>query len=119
MADKFEKLNVWKKSHEFVIEIYKITKKFPPDEKYSLVDQIRRSALSVPTNIVEGNERQGKKEFLQFLYTAKASLMETRYHLLLAKDLNYITPDEYQVLHAMSLEIAKMINGLISFLKSH
>ena len=118
MADNFEKLAVWKKAHELVIEVYRLTKNFPSEEKYSLTDQVRRSAASVPTNIVEGNERQGKKEYLQFLYIAKGSLIETRYHLLLAKDLGYLKPGDYDSISSKSLEVAKMLNGLINFIKS-
>lgn len=80
--------------------------------------KFRRSVASVPTNIVEGNEHQGKKEFLQFLFIAKGSLIETRYHLLLAKDLGYLKLKEYKLLHDKSLEVAKMLNRLIKFLKT-
>ena len=116
--DRFEKLEVWKKAHRFVLDIYKVTSKFPKDEKFSLTDQLRRSSSSVPTNIVEGNERQGKKEYIQFLYTAKGSLAESKYHLLLAKDLGYINEEKYRVLTNNGDEIGKLLNGLISYLKS-
>lgn len=116
--NRFEKLEVWKKAHKFVIEIYKITSKFPKNEKFSLTDQLRRSASSIPTNIVEGNEREGKKEYLQFLYTAKGSLAESKYHLLLAKDLGYISEQEFRLTTETGNEIGKLLNGLISYLKS-
>lgn len=118
MQNKFEELKVWRLAHSFVLKIYKIVRNFPSDEKYSLTDQIKRSASSIPTNIVEGNERQSKKEFIQFLFTAKASLAETKYHLLLARDLGYIKTVEYSELMTLSDEIGKMINGLINYLKS-
>ncbi|KKQ23517.1 MAG: S23 ribosomal protein [Candidatus Roizmanbacteria bacterium GW2011_GWC2_37_13] len=116
-GNSFEKLIVWEKTHQFVLEIYSITKEFPSDEKYLLVNQIRRSSSSIAANIVEGNERKSKKEFIQFLYTAKASLSETKYHLLLSKDLNYLDKNIYVKLNVQANEIGKLINGLINYLK--
>lgn len=118
MKNKFEDLKVWQLAHSLTLKIYKIVKDFPSDEKYSLADQIKRSTSSVPTNIVEGNERQSKKEFIQFLFTAKASLAETKYHLLLSRDLGYIKVTDYESLITLSDEIGKMINGLINYLRS-
>lgn len=116
-GNSFEKLVVWQKSHNFVLNIYSITKLFPSDEKYLLVSQLRRSSSSIAANIVEGNERKTKKEFIQFLYTAKASLSETKYHLLLARDLNYFEKNSYVKLIILANEIGKLINGLINYLK--
>lgn len=116
-GNSFEKLIVWEKAHKFVLEIYSITKKFPRDEKYLLANQIRRSSSSIAANIAEGNERKSKKEFIQFLYTAKASLSETKYHLLLSKDLNYLDSNIYIELNQRANEIGKLINGLINYLK--
>ena len=101
-----------------VLEIYKLTKNFPAEEKYSLVDQIRRSSSSIAANIVEGNERKTKKEFIQYLYQAKGSCAETKYHLLLAKDLGYISETEYQDLNNKIVEISKMLSSFINFVKS-
>lgn len=117
-TNQFEKLEVWKKSHQFVLLIYKLTKKFPKEEKYGLVDQMRRSSSSVATNIVEGNERKSEKEFIQFLYTAKASLAETKYHLILSKDLEYINVTDYENLIIEANIIGKMITNLIKYLRS-
>lgn len=116
--NKFEKLKVWKLAHEMVLEIYKSTKNFPMEEKYSLVDQIKRSSSSIAANIVEGNERKTKKEFVQYLYQAKGSCAETKYHLLLSRDLGYINPDDYQKLANMTIEISKMLSSLINYLKT-
>jgi four helix bundle protein len=118
MDSRFENLEVWKKAHQFTLIVYKLTRKFPPEEKYSLCDQLKRSAASVPTNIVEGNERNSKKEFIQFLYTSKGSLAESKYHILLSKDLGYINEEEYLQLIELANEIGKMLNGLISYLRS-
>ena len=118
MNDRFEKLEVWKKAHAFTLSVYKLTKSFPSEEKYSLVDQLKRSASSVPTNIVEGNERNSNKEFIQFAFTAKASLAESKYQLLLAKDLGFVSDTDYKNILGLANEIGKMLNGLISYLKS-
>ena len=118
MNDRFEKLEVWKKAHKFTLLVYEMTKKFPAEEKFSLTDQLRRSSSSVPTNIVEGNERGSKKEFLQFLFTAKASLAESKYQLLLARDLGYLNEEDYRQVIELANEVGKMVNGLISYLKS-
>jgi four helix bundle protein len=79
-------LEVWKLAHQLTIDVYKITQTFPKTEQFGLVSQVRRSVSSIPTNIIEGQARQYKKEFIQFLYIAKGSLEETNYHLYLSKD---------------------------------
>jgi len=116
MSD-ISKLEAWKIAHELVLEIYTITKKFPSEERFRLVDQICRSASSIAANLVEGNGRSYKKEYLQFVYLARGSLDETKYHLLLAKDLGYITQKEYDTLIDKSDEVGKLINGLIKYLR--
>jgi len=116
MSD-ISKLNAWKEAHQFVLQIYKLTKKFPPDERFRLVDQICRSANSIAANLVEGNGRSYKKEYLQFVFLARGSLDETKYHLLLAKDLGYITEKEYIDLIGCSDNVGKLINGLIKYLR--
>ena len=119
MADnKFEHLKVWQKSHQLVLDIYKIIKKFPTEEKFSLVDQIKGSSSSIPTNIVEGNERKTKNEFIQFLYVSKGSCAETKYHLLLSRDLGYISNSEYQELSNKTIEVSKMLSSFINFVKN-
>lgn len=110
-------LKVWQKAHAIVLEIYKITKKFPKEEMFGIVSQIRRSSSSVPTNIVEGQSRNTTKEYLQFLYNARGSVEETRYHLFLAKDLDYLNETEYMTLENQYEEVSKMLNALIKGLK--
>lgn len=116
--DNFRKLKVWQKAHKLVIAVYKITKAFPKEEKFRLVDQLCRSASSIPANIVEGNTRRSGKEYLQFLSLAKASLEETKYHLLLAKDLDYLTTKDYRNLIEKCNEVGKMLSGLIKAIKA-
>lgn len=118
MINKFNELKVFQKSHAFNLKVYKLTQKFPLEEKFRLIDQICRSASSVPANIVEGNSRKTINEFIQFLYQAKGSLSETQYHLMLAKDLKIIGVENFNELVSESDEIGKMISGLISYLKS-
>ena len=114
----FEDLKVWEKSHEFVLEVYKITQQFPGEEKFGMTSQIRRSAVSVAANIAEGSKRQHLNEYIQMLYIAQGSLSETKYYLLLARDLKYLSEIKYQELFGQSQEIAKMLSGLINSLKN-
>ena len=114
----FEDLKVWEKSHEFVLEVYKITRQFPGEEKFGLTSQIRRSAVSVAANIAEGSKRQHLNEYIQMRYIAQGSLSETKCYLLLARDLKYLSEIEYQELFGQSQEIAKMLSGLINSLKN-
>ncbi len=88
-AKKFEDLFVWKKAHELVLSVYKITKKYPKEELYGLVSQMRRAAVSVPANIAEGFKKQTCAEKSRFLTIAHSSLEEVRYYMILSKDLNY------------------------------
>ncbi len=118
MINQFDKLAVLDKAHKFNLKIYKLIKDFPSEEKFRLIDQICRSASSVPANIVEGNCRKTTNEFIQFLYQAKGSLSETQYHLLLAKDLKIINIEIFNELISESDEIGRMISGLISYLKT-
>ena len=114
----FQKLEIYQLAKEITKDCYILTKKFPSEEKFRLIDQICRSASSVPANIVEGSCRKTTNEFIQFLYQAKGSLSETQYHLLLAKDLKIIDMKIFEELICESDEIAKMISGLISYFKS-
>ncbi|HEX7042793.1 MAG TPA: four helix bundle protein [Patescibacteria group bacterium] len=118
MVNKFELLPIFKSAHALVLEIYKLTAVFPQEEKYGLVSQLRRSAASVVANIVEGNARGHRKEFLEFLYIAKGSLEETNYHLLLAKDLGYLKEELYKDMISKSQEVGKQIVGLTKYWKA-
>ena len=106
-------LEVWKVAHQLTMQVYKITEGFPKTEQFGLTSQVRRSASSVPTNIIEGQARQYKKEFIQFLYISKGSLEETNYHLFLAKDLGYITDEQYKLLFDLCTRIKMMLFKLI------
>jgi four helix bundle protein len=106
-------LEVWKLAHQLTVEVYKISQIFPKAEQFGLTSQVRRSVSSVPTNIIEGQARQYKKEFIQFLYIAKGSLEETNYHLFLSKDLGYISESEYVILFELCTRIKMMLYKLI------
>jgi four helix bundle protein len=114
----YHNILVWKKAHELTLKIYLITKNYPRDELYGIVSQIRRASSSVPANIVEGNARRSSKEFAQYLIQARGSLSETQYFLELSRDLNYITESDYLNIIDMSTEVAKMLNSLITKIKS-
>jgi len=107
-----EELEVFKNGHNLTLNIYKISKKIPAEEKFSLVQQIGRSAASVCTNLMEGSHRLGRKEFRQFVGIAKGSAGELKYHLLLAKDLGYLPEEQFAVLRSEAEKISKMLNGL-------
>ncbi len=114
----FIDLNAWKHGHDLVIMIYKITKKFPREELYSLVDQMRRSASSITSNIAEGFGRQGYKEKIQFYYMAQGSLTELKNQLLIAKDVGYLDEQDFNILAEKANITHQLLQGLITKSKS-
>jgi len=114
----YKKLKVWEDAHKFTVDIYNITKKFPNNEQYGLTSQIRRSSSSIPTNIVEGCGQLDNGNLIRFLGIAKGSAFETEYQLLLSKDLNYITNEEYTNLVEKVKYIIRRLNNLIKSLKN-
>ncbi len=96
----FKKLKVWEKGHELAIAVYGATARFPKDELYGLMSQMRRAAASIPANIAEGCGRSGKAELGRFLAVATGSASELEYHLLLAHDLKFLEHAEYKALEA-------------------
>lgn len=109
-------LDVWKKSMESVIEIYRITGSFPKTEIYGLTNQLRRAAVSIPSNIAEGAARNSDKEFIHFLYIALGSLSETETQIIIASSLGYLKKN--QSIMDNLLTIRKMLLGLIKYLKN-
>lgn len=87
--ENFQQLEVWQQAHQLVLAIYRLTQSFPPEERYGLISQIRRAVVSVPANIAEGFKRRGQAEKIRFYNIAEASLEETKYYLILARDLGY------------------------------
>jgi len=113
----FEEIPVWRSSHKLTIEVYKITKKFPAHEQYGLTSQLRRSSSSIAANIAEGFGKYTTKEFIKFLYNSRGSCVETVYYILLARDLEYVTDQEYLELRKKCDEIGKQLNGWMKSLK--
>lgn len=109
----FTDLNAWKEAHKLVLGIYKITKEFPIDERYSLIDQMRRAAISIVSNIAEGFSRQSYKEKVQFYSMAQGSITEVQSQLLVARDLNYIKTEGFNEIAQLSVVVNKLLNGLI------
>lgn len=93
-ARSFEDLVVWQKAHTLVLDVYRESAEFPKRETYGLVSQIRRAAISIPANIAEGFKKRGKPDKARFLNIAQGSLEETRYYLILARDLGYLNPGD-------------------------
>jgi len=110
----YRELLIWQKGIDLVKDVYLLTKKFPKREEYILVDQIHRSAISIPSNIAEGQARQHSKEFRQFLYMALGSLAELDTQLTIAMELNYINEIDLKNINEKIIEIRKMISGLLS-----
>ncbi len=115
--NNYEQLEVFQKSHALVLEIYNITDSFPSHEKFRIVDQMIRSAYSVPSNIVEGNSKKTTKEYLNFLYISRGSIHELKYFLLLSRDLSYISDKVYQKLLSECDAVGKMLNAMKNSLK--
>ena len=111
----YEKLDVWQKSMGLVTKVYVLVKLLPKEETYALSDQIRRSAVSIPSNIAEGSSRNSKKEFIQFLYISLGSLCELETQILIARNIGYI--QDITTIRAKTLQIKKMLNALITSIK--
>ncbi|NDV47534.1 four helix bundle protein [Paludibacter sp. 221] len=107
----FEELVVWQKSHEFVLSIYKITKNFPKEENFVLTSQLKRAAISISANIAEGYKKHGTKDKVRFFNISQGSLEECRYYLILARDIEYITLQEYEMLKNLLGSTSYMLNA--------
>ena len=114
MIKDYRDLDVWKLSHQLTLSVYKTTQIFPDEERFGLTSQMRRSAVSIPANIVEGSKRLSSAEYRQFLGIANGSLGEISYLLLLCKDLGYVGKEEYEGFKKEYERVAKMLIKLIS-----
>ncbi len=110
----YKDLKVWEKAHEFTLKVYEVTKAFPKDEMYSLTNQLRRSASSIPANIAEGCGKNSQADFANFLNIGLGSANESEYYLLLSKDLLYLKPDAFETLNKIINEIKAMLIALIN-----
>jgi len=111
-SQKFEDLTVWQKSMDLAVEVYDIVKLLPKEELYALTDQMKRAAVSIPSNIAEGQERGSAKDFAKFLYIAKGSKGELETQLLLCVRLKYLTQLQIEVAQGLLSETGKMLNAL-------
>ena len=107
-ARTFQDLLVWQKAHQFALAIYQLTRAFPNEEKFGLTSQMRRAAVSVASNIVEGSARRGKADKARFMNMAEGSVEECRYYLILAKDLGY---GDTQGLTASLEEVSRLLGA--------
>jgi four helix bundle protein len=112
MPKPHHNLEVWKRSLNFVTEIYIITGNFPPDEKFGLVSQMRRAAVSIVSNIAEGAARNSRKEFINFLHIAQGSAAELETQTIISRNLNFINSKQSEPLLQELEEISRMIIGL-------
>jgi len=110
------RLTVWGKAMDFVIRVHSVTARFPSAEKFGLVSQMRRAALSIPSNIAEGAARKGRKDYVRFLYTARGSPSELDTQIEVAARLRYLSPKAAGELQSRLDELSRMLNGLIGAL---
>lgn len=113
LFENFDKLLVWQRAHSLVLKIYEVTNSFPKEEIWGLTSQIRRSAVSVPSNIVEGKARGSRKDFKRFLLIARGSLEEVKYQSLLAKELKYMNDEQYEEITVMIEDVGRLLGGMI------
>lgn len=114
----YQDLVACQKAMDLVTEIYHISHKFPREELFALTSQLRRAAISVPSNIAEGQGRSSRKEFLYFLGNAKGSLSEVETQILIARNLGYIGEEALNVLLNLSAEVGRILNGLLASLRN-
>ena len=115
MADlttySFENLKVWQKAHQFVLAVYRVTLEFPDSEKFGLISQFRRAAVSITANIAEGYKKLSRADKLRFFNIAQGSLEECRNYIILSRDLHYFSLDDYENLIEMIEESSKLLNA--------
>lgn len=114
----FTDLEAWKKAHEIVVSIYLLTKGFPKEEMFGIINQMRRCAVSITSNIAEGFSRQSIKEKIQFYCVALGSLTELQSQLLISKDVKYLTSDKFHEISDKTITAHKILNGLIKSTKN-
>jgi len=118
MSGSYREIKAWQKSIELVVDVYSCTRSFPREELYGLAGQLRRAAISVPSNIAEGKGRHTDKEFLLYLHHARGSAFEVETQIVIAGRLGYITKTDINRLVNSASEIARMLTGLIKAISS-
>jgi four helix bundle protein len=114
----FRYLKVWEKAHKLTLQIYQMTSSFPKEELYGLTSQVRRAAASIPANIAEGCGRNGDAELGRFMQIAMGSASELEYHLLLARDLSFLSEEVYSRLNLEVIEVKRMLASFIQKLNA-
>ncbi len=117
MGHNFKEIIAWKKYRKLVIDVYKLTGKFPMDERFALTNQVKRAAISISSNIAEGAGRKTNKDFARFLDFSLGSAYELESQLLNAQDLKFITDDDYKIIYEQISEVQKLINGFLGRLR--
>jgi four helix bundle protein len=117
MGQSYRDLIAWQKGIDLVTAIYRLTQQFPREELYGLSNQLRRAAVSVPSNIAEGQARFSPKEFHHFLATARGSLVEIETQVIIAEKLKYLEPEVCQSILEQTAELGRILNGLIASIK--
>ena len=113
----FRTLEVWRRSHEFALKVYRVTSKFPAHEQFGLTNQMRRAAVSVPTNIAEGCGRGGDAELARFLTISQGSASELEYQVVLTRELGYLSNGDEQELLAEVVQLQRMLSAFISTIR--
>jgi four helix bundle protein len=113
----YQDLIVWQKSIQLVTVMYSLTRKFPADERFGIISQLNRAAISIPANIAEGWGRETSKNYLQFLRTSRGSVMEVQTLLIISKNLNFISQTEFELMSQKTEEVGKILQGLIKSIK--
>jgi four helix bundle protein len=116
MLKNYKELIVWQKAYQLCLDVYKVTKNFPKDEIYGLISQIRRAAVSIPSNIAEGYGRKTTREYIHALYVAYGSICELETQILISHDLDYIGSETFEKLLKEIGDVERMLKGLIKSL---
>lgn len=110
--NNYKKLNVWQNSHALTLKIYEATKAFPKEELFGLTSQMRRSAVSIPSNLAEGTSRRSQKEFSRFIEIAQGSAFELEYQLFLSSELGYLKSNDFTSINAHLTHVLKELHNL-------
>jgi four helix bundle protein len=116
VVQDYMRLEVWQRSHRLALAVYRVTKLFPPSEAYNLTSQIRRSSVSIPSNIAEGCGRSSRSDMARFLSIALGSCCELQYQLLLSHDLEILNQKDYGALNQEVIGVKRMLSGLVGSL---
>ncbi|MFN4254787.1 MAG: four helix bundle protein [Saprospiraceae bacterium] len=113
----FKELDVWREAKILAVSIYKLTEPFPKHELFGLTNQMRRAAVSIPSNIAEGTGRRTPKDKAQFMYTSRGSLFELETQIVIARELNYLSEEDFNQISQSIIKYRQLINGFINYLE--